>query len=239
MGLAELRAKSNFGQTRMGILLNPFYLIRRGLYLAVSELSRGASGMLLDFGCGSKPYRTLFPSVSKYVGVDVMVSGHSHGLSSIDCFYDGRRIPFADESFDWVLSSETLEHVFNVDTIVAELHRVLKNGGKLLVTAPFCWDEHEVPYDFARYTSFGLRHILEKAGFRVIEYRKTGNYVLCIVQMVQAYMYQYLFPARFRLKLWLTPVLLTPLTLLALCLNAVLPRRDGFFMNSAVLCEKK
>ena len=202
------------------------------------DLSRGAEGMLLDFGCGSKPYRDLFPNVRKYVGCDMQVSGHGHAESQIDCFYDGKTLPFADQSFDWVFSSETFEHIFNLDQILAQLNRVTKKGGHLLVTAPFCWDEHEVPYDFARYTSFGLRHLLEKAGFE-ITYRKTGTYVLSLSQMWQNYLYLHVFPQRFRLWLLLTPLVLTPITVLAYLLNAILPKRDAMFMNSVVLCRKR
>ena len=236
---SPLKQKAMFTPSMIGFLANPYYILRRELYRAISDLSRGARGRLLDFGCGSKPYRALFPEVSMYLGCDIPVSGHSHATSRIDCFYDGRTLPFADETFDWVFTSETFEHIFNLDDIVAELNRVMKKGGRLLLTAPFCWDEHEVPYDFARYTSFGLTHILNKGGFEVITYRKTGTYILAIAQMVQAYLYQHVFPARLRLKTLLTPVILSPLTLLAWTLNAILPKRNSFFMNSVVLCEKR
>ena len=58
------------------------------------------------------------------------------------------------------MCNQVLEHVFNPDDFVREIARVLKPGGALLLTVPFVWNEHEQPYDYARYSSFGLRAFL-------------------------------------------------------------------------------
>jgi SAM-dependent methyltransferase len=68
-----------------------------------------------------------------------------------------------------------LEHVFNPDDFLNEVNRVLKPSGKLLLTVPFVWDEHEQPYDYARYSSFGLRSLLEKHGFSIVKHEKVGG----------------------------------------------------------------
>lgn len=235
--LKQLYNKSLFQPTFLGLFFNPFFIIRSGLYKGVSQFSNHMRGKLLDFGCGSKPYKALF-SVSEYVGTDIEVSGHDHRHEEIDVYYDGETLPFADESFDSIFSSEVFEHVFNLSQILNELHRVLRPGGRMLLTVPFVWDEHEIPYDFARYTSFGLKHILQEKGFIVVQEKKTTNYVSTICQMWAAYVYQHIFPQRKVLRIALTPLFITPITLSGLFLSAILPKNTNFFHNNVMVVQK-
>jgi len=235
--LKELYNKSLFQPTFFGLLFNPFFIIRRGLYNGVSQFSGHMQGRLLDFGCGSKPYKALF-AVTEYIGTDIEVSGHDHRNEQIDVYYDGNTLPFADDTFDSIFSSEVFEHVFNLPQIIDELHRVLKPGGKMLLTVPFVWDEHEIPYDFARYTSFGLKHILQEKGFIVVQEKKTTNYVSTIWQMWAAYVYQHLFPKQKAVRIALTPLFITPITLCGLLFSAILPRNMNFFHNNVMVVQK-
>ena len=82
---------------------------------------------------------------------------------------DLAEIPVEDARFDHVLLTQVLEHIPEPARVLAELHRVLKPGGTLWLTAPLFYAEHERPYDFFRYTQFGLRHVLESTGFEVQE----------------------------------------------------------------------
>jgi ubiquinone/menaquinone biosynthesis C-methylase UbiE len=70
---------------------------------------------------------------------------------------------------DAVLSTQVLEHVADPLSVLAEFFRVLKPDGRLWLTAPFVWYLHEEPYDYYRFTSHGLRFLLERAGFIEIE----------------------------------------------------------------------
>ena len=67
--------------------------------------------------------------------------------------------------------------------MLSEINRVCKLNGQLLITVPFVWDEHEVPYDYGRYTSYGLKHVLEIHGFEVIHLDKSTSYVETVFQM--------------------------------------------------------
>ena len=158
--LREIKRRQKFITSCVSVFINPAFFVRRGLSRGIRRHAGAMKGVMLDFGCGSKPYRELF-TVDKYIGLDVVESGHEHVGESIDVFYDGKRIPFEDGFFDSVFSSEVFEHVFNLDEILIELNRVLKSGGTMLITVPFVWEEHEAPYDFARYTSFGIKYLLE------------------------------------------------------------------------------
>ncbi len=219
----------------------PAYLSRNRLLRALKKHIPSLSGSLLDFGCGSKPYKNLF-KVDHYTGVDFENPGHPHVNEQIDVFYDGKTLPFPDNYFDSVFSSEVLEHVFNPEEILAELHRVLKKGGKILLTCPFAISEHEVPNDFARYSSFGLRHLFEKHGFSVLAFEKSGNHVETVFQLWIMYIHMHVSP-----KLRKIPVIrsgfrlitYTGLNLSARFYSWIFPKRQDLYMNNIILCEKK
>ncbi len=235
--LEEIYLKETFQPTWMSLFVNPLYFIRKGLFKSIKSNAKYMKGKMLDFGCGSKPYKNLF-DVKEYIGVDIEESGHSHKNENIDVFYDGKKIPFDDNSFDSVFSSEVFEHIFNLDDILKEINRVMKKDAKLLLTLPFVWDEHEVPYDFARYTSFGIKDILEKNGFQVIKAEKTTTYIETVFQMWNAYVSQVILGFHKHLKVFLFPFLIAPVTLLGILLSKILPDNGNFYHNNVIIAKK-
>jgi len=222
----------------ISIFFNPVYIIRKGLFDKISRVAPKLDGDILDFGCGSKPYESLFPHVRSYIGVDLAITGHKHDDSKIDFFYDGHKLPFNDNSFDAVVCFEVFEHVFNLNEILLEIHRVLKPNGKLLITIPFAWDEHEVPFDFARYTSFGIKDILCKSNFNILEHHKTTTYVLAIFQLIIAYFYQFVLPGKSTLMKVLRSIIIFPLNSIAIIFDRIFPKRYEFYCNNVLLVEK-
>lgn len=215
--------RQKFLTTPSGILVNPAYFIRRGLHKALRHHASGMHGAVLDFGCGSKPYRSLFSAAERYVGVDIKVSGHDHRTSVVDVFYDGKALPFDAATFDHVVALEVFEHIFNLAEILAELRRVVKPGGSLLISIPFVWPEHEQPYDFARYTSFGIVHILEQAGFDVQSVDKTTSDVRAIGQLAVYYVGNMLVPRLGFAGKILRAIATIPLNLAIALVDVVLP----------------
>ena len=222
----------------MGIFINPFYFIKRALLKSITSHKNYIKGVVLDFGCGSKPYRELF-NCEEYIGLDVIASGHPHQNEDIDVYYDGKTLPFEDEHFDSVFSSEVLEHVFNIDQILDEIHRVLKIQGTCLFTVPFIWDEHEQPYDFARYTSFGMNHLLEKHGFKILKLEKTSNYIETIWQMWNTYLFHILYTRNAYLNVLINIIVISPFTILGIILSRILPRNFNFYHNNIIVVRKK
>lgn len=222
----------------LAIFTNPFFFLRRGLYRHIKIQAKKLDGILLDFGCGRKPYKNLF-QVDQYIGVDIEQSGHSHEISQIDVYYDGKTIPFTDGYFDSVLCSEVFEHVFEINDILLEINRVMKKNGKILITVPFVWNDHEVPYDFGRYSTYGIKYLLEKHGFRVISIDKSTNFFETICQLWVLYIY-HLFKTKS--AIWnsiFTLLFISPFTILGIILSAVFPKRNDLYHNSIVLAEKK
>ena len=106
--IKTLFAKEYFDPSVLGLLINHFYIVRRGLLKGIKSLSKDLSGgRLLDVGCGSKPYRNFF-SVDEYIGLDIEESGHNHKNEKIDVFYNGKTIPFENEYFDHVFPVKSL-----------------------------------------------------------------------------------------------------------------------------------
>jgi SAM-dependent methyltransferase len=131
--------------------------------------------LVLDAGSGRAPYRDLFAH-ARYETADFMaVKGKIYTEQDYVC--DLATIPVEDARFDHVVLTQVLEHIPEPREVLAELHRVLKPGGTLWLTAPLFYAEHEKPYDFYRYTQFGLRHLLERAGFSVSEVEWMEGYL--------------------------------------------------------------
>jgi SAM-dependent methyltransferase len=239
--LEALHRRSNeqaFAPRLLGLLLHPSYIIRKGLYMAIAEFAPRIRGHVLDFGCGSKPYEHLFSLAESYLGVDIEVSGHAHTDSKIDLFYDGKRLPFESSRFDAVISFEVFEHIFNLDAVLGEIHRVMRESGYLLISLPFAWEEHEIPYDCARYTSYGISRILEGHGFEIVSILKTTTYVLAIFQLIAAYISRAL-PTNRLLRLIGQLGLIFPCTMIGCFLNVILPTRYEYFCGCVVLAQKK
>ena len=148
---------------------SPQTAISRTVAAFAGSLPAGAR--VLDVGCGTKPYAPLFAQ-GEYVGIDVESSGRAAHEKTADVYFDGESIPFEDGEFDAALCTEVLEHAVHPDRLVGEIQRVLRSGGRLLVTVPFIWGEHETPYDFRRFSSFGIRRLVEEAGMRVESFEK-------------------------------------------------------------------
>jgi SAM-dependent methyltransferase len=159
----------------LSLLINPAHIVRSKLLESILKYRFEISGEVLDFGCGQKPYEEIFEKAWRYIGVDIVYSGHDHSQSKVDVYWDGYTLPFEDESFDNIVAFEVFEHIFNIDEVLNELHRVLRPGGHLLVSTPFMYREHEGPFDSVRYTSWGLSNLLEKRKFKVLEQKKTSG----------------------------------------------------------------
>lgn len=140
---------------------------------AASELAPGSQ--VLDAGAGEGQYKHLFAH-TRYTGVDLAVGDATWNYSGLDAINTLERLCFADATFDAVVFTQVLEHVTEPSAVVGELARVLRPGGVLILTAPQSWHEHQVPYDFYRYTSFGIRHLMEKHGLTVTQMQALGGY---------------------------------------------------------------
>ena len=234
--LKQIYIKEQFNSKILGLFINPFYFARKGLYQNVSKLITNLNGKLLDVGCGTKPYENIC-NVDEYIGLEIDDEGNrQHNYA--DVFYDGKTIPFEDKSFDSILSNQVFEHVFNPNQFLKEINRVTKVGGRFLITVPFVWDEHEQPYDYARYSSFGLKHILAENGFEIIEHRKSNNGIEVIFQLINDYLYKVIMTENAYFNLLIIILLMAPINMAGLILSKLLPRNNDLYLDNIVLAKK-
>jgi len=160
--IGERKRNLDFDQS----LKNPLYLQMNAAVKSAKEFfnSIPKSGLsIYDFGCGAKPYQ-VFAGTNHYIGIDIDKKNQQAEIfSSID------KVPVENSVADIVCSFFVLEHVYNPKDVLKEKFRLLKSGGRLFMHVPLYWEEHEIPYDYFRFTQFCLRTMLEEVGFAEIE----------------------------------------------------------------------
>jgi SAM-dependent methyltransferase len=130
---------------------------------------------VLDAGAGEGQYAGLFQR-HRYTGVDLGIGDQAWNYGQLNAIANLELLPFADATFDASLNVVTLEHVQKPARVIEEIHRALKPGACFLLIVPHEWEEHQQPHDYFRYTRYGLRYLLESAGFRDIRIEPVGGF---------------------------------------------------------------
>ncbi|MHC5673727.1 class I SAM-dependent methyltransferase [Nostoc sp.] len=132
--------------------------------------------VLFDAGAGDGHWKSYFPSV-KYIAMDLGIGDSEGDYSQLDIKGDLRNIPLQDNSVDIIISIQVLEHLSEPWKVIAEFQRVLKPQGLLFISCPQSEEQHQVPYDFFRYTPFGIKSLLNSSGFEVVWIKsQLGNF---------------------------------------------------------------
>jgi SAM-dependent methyltransferase len=151
----------------------------------------------------------------EYTAVDADLSGQ-FGMrhKSNVTYYDGKRLPFDDNSFDHVLCTEVLEHVVDSRAFLSDLQRVLRVGGTLILTVPWSARIHHLPHDYGRFTRFGLLEQLNAAGFISVKIQERGTDISAIANKLVILLIRLLRPRNFLncTWTWLLALMLLPLT---------------------------
>ena len=121
---------------------------------------------VLDAGAGEAQYKKYFANYS-YTAIDTKWGDFNWNYSNLDVVGNLKKLPFSKDIFDGVLCTQVLEHVNEPSKVIKEFHRVLKPGGVLYLSAPQGWGVHQAPHDYFRFTHYGLKYLLEKAGFEI------------------------------------------------------------------------
>lgn len=226
---------------KKSILLNPIWIVEhnlnRQIKAAIAAITFARDDKWLDVGCGLRPYESSFPQ-GVYIGVDIEVSGRNAELKAPDHYYDGRILPFPDESFEGVICTQVLEHVPDPGLLLAEMYRVLKPGGRLIMSLPFVWQEHEAPYDFFRYTRFGATSLLNRAGFEVSDLIKNTGTIEALAVLVNSYIVHNLVPPIRGAGSLIVLTVCFPIQLVAKILQKILPDNNNFYINIIISAKK-
>lgn len=220
------------------ILINPLFIIRYHLFNTLKKSLKEISGIVLDFGCGASPYQS-FIKAEKYIKVDFANESHPIGNAVIDIFYDGKTLPFKDNMFDSILCTEVFEHIPNLNDIVKELYRVLRPQGKILISVPFVWNEHEIPNDYQRFSQFGLCLLLENNHFKILTVQKTTNTIYTITQLLTNAIHHAFFTRYFILNYFLNFILIFPFNLIGYLIGLIIPdKKKNLPLNIVILAQK-
>jgi SAM-dependent methyltransferase len=182
-----------------------------GLEKLSRELHVPPDGRVLDLGCADQPYRRFFAPGVTYVGADLP----GNPLAAVEIAPDGR-VPLEDASFDAVLSTQVLEHVADPAVYLAECLRVLRPGGRMLLSTHGIMVHHPDPVDLWRWTGEGLQRAVRDAGFEIERFEGIMGLTATGLQLVQDGIY------------WRLPRLLRPvLALVVQALIALADRSEG------------
>ena len=138
------------------------------------DLLTFSTGRTLDVGAGRQSARDEFGGDRQYIALDFYETSTRLYKSPPDVYGDGQALPFTDGSLDTVLLLDVLEHIPDPNRCVREIARVLKPGGRILVKVPFLYPLHDVPFDFQRWTRYGLTTLARRHGLRVAHLEERG-----------------------------------------------------------------
>ena len=133
-------------------------------------------GSVLEIGAGGDYLKDVFKSTyNEWVSLD-----YDLRTDSIDVRGDGQQLPFKNKMFDTIISIDVLEHVSAPEKFVSEMFRVIKPGGMVILSTPFFFFLHEEPYDFFRFSKYGLIEIFKRNGFQIVDVVPTAGAISII-----------------------------------------------------------
>lgn len=188
-------------------------------------------GRVLDAGAGRGAYRDLLlKTAENYVGMDVGLS------NATDVIGDAQKLPFLSASFDTVFCSQVLEHTPEPCLALTEFKRVLRPGGKLILSVPHISWLHNEPHDYYRYTNHGLSFLLGQSGLKPKAIIAAGGLLSLLGHVVSTLLVNMTFgiPGVHRFAMCFNRVFVR----LVSALDTTLEKKKVFALNYIVLAEK-
>ncbi len=169
-------------------------ITRAFMNATLTEVFGQMSGTTIDLGGGGRPsYLEMFKPDMAFFNMDMLAEARPSFVGNLE-----RVLPLRDGIADNVILLNTLEHVFDYQHVVGEMHRIVKNGGRVLVFVPFMVNYHTYKGkdffvdDYFRYTRSALQRIFDHAGFAEVRIRPVGGLFWVIADLLNI-------AARFRL----------------------------------------
>lgn len=181
-----------FGDT----IFHPQFIMFRYTREAVRLALRYAKGNLIDIGCGNMPYRSLIePKVKKYIGLDhPSISKLYKPKNRPEIYADiTKKLPIKNNSFDIALMLQVMEYLQNPEKAIINIKNILKPGGFLIISSPFLYPLHDIPFDRTRLTETYLKNMIEESGLKIIKIEAQGNFIAFWLQSLEVFLFKRIF----------------------------------------------
>jgi len=207
-------------------ILHPMFLSKYYVKKALKPYFKFVKGTVLDIGCGIQPYRKDICEAGKvknYWGFDYFhtVSKDKIHVPEVNC--TALELPVRSNSIDTVICTGVLEHIFEHSDVIKEVNRILKKNGNIIAFVPFMYPLHGNPFDYFRFSYFGVKSLFEENGFKHIEIKRDSGAIATLSSIFLHYLNYRIFvnPDSEKVKIFLggIKVMVTPLLL---AINAVL-----------------
>ena len=153
---------------------DPLFITKRVRRLQAEILVPSAKGVVLDIGCGTRPYKDLLSKeVIRYIGLDN--PGTMQPEVEPDIGGSGSSLPIKDGTVDTVLCFEVLNYIADPFNFFREIERILRPSGTIILSCPFMRGATNEPEDFFRYTPQGLKHLAKYSGLQVESISSCGG----------------------------------------------------------------
>jgi len=171
-------------------ITHAFYLNSMHLLNSIQKSLKYINGKVLDIGSGTSQYKKFFiNNIDEYIALDNEETNQVMFPTSKEKFISGdiKRLPFNNDSFDTVLLTQVLEHIDDTNLAMQEVKRVLKVDGILIISVPFIYQSHAVPYDFYRFSEYGLKKILND--FEILDWHYQGYFGTTIISLINGFLW--------------------------------------------------
>lgn len=164
--------KRTLGKT----VFHPQWLVlRKNSFYFLEKLAPEKGQLLLDIGCGRGELKEALADGVQYIGFDYPVTGLYRYNARPEVLGTAEMLPFDDGSFDFLVCAEVMEHLAKPGRAAREMSRILRPGGRAVVTIPFAYPIHDAPHDYQRFTRYQLLRIFGQAGLKIDQLQEHGH----------------------------------------------------------------
>lgn len=170
-----------------------FYLNWRQMKRSMHKAKEYAKGICLDIGAGKAPYKRYLESHCKNYIITDSETTHTHMFKDSHTDFvmaEATLLPFDNESIDTVVLTQVLEHVFDYEKALREAVRVLKKEGVMLLSVPFIYQAHATPYDYHRFSEYGLKMLFQKYELEVLEWHYQGYLGTTLFSIINGFIWE-------------------------------------------------
>ncbi len=214
-------------------IFHPAFTTTHKIHKYFRENSKFAKGILLDLGCGTKPFiDILAPRIKRYLSFDYPVVQDSiAAFQQPDVYGNCLYLPFANDTLDTIVCSSVIEHVPDPFQMISEIARIMKKGAILILSGPgIACHVHGAPYDYFRLTEYGYEHIFERYGLKIEKTFYCGYLFASMACLFNEFIIKYLYKGKAYKKV--LQIILLPITLLLIAvINLVAIIADKVFQN--------